>query len=141
MSDTLPQNELRAQLPGAVPFAAHLGIAFEEAGPGRVEGTLGWSPELCTAGGVLHGGALMTLADTVGAVCAFLGLPAGASTSTVASTTTFFHAVRAGTVRAVARPLHAGRTLVTVRTELFDAEGRLVGQTTQTQAVRAAPGE
>ncbi|WP_055702480.1 MULTISPECIES: PaaI family thioesterase [Streptomyces] len=141
MSDTLPQNEPPAHLLDAVPFAAHLGIAFEEAGPDRVEGTLAWSPELCTAGGVLHGGALMTLADTVGAVCAFLGLPAGAATSTVESRTNFFRAVRAGTARAVARPLHVGRTLVTVQTDVFDGEGRLVGQTTQTQAVRAPRGE
>ncbi|CAM5244433.1 1,4-dihydroxy-2-naphthoyl-CoA hydrolase [Streptomyces alboniger] len=111
MSDTLPQNDLRAQLLAAVPFAEHLGITFAEAGPGRVEGTLPWSAELCTAGGVLHGGAVMSLTDTVGAVCAFLNLPDGAITSTIESKTNFLRAVRSGAARAVARPLHSRRLL------------------------------
>ncbi|MEV0320878.1 PaaI family thioesterase [Streptomyces sp. NPDC050658] len=118
-----------------VPFAGHLGIAFEEAGPERVEGKLPWQKELCTAGGVLHGGVLMTLADTVGAVCAFLNLPEGATTSTVESKTNFFRAVRSGSARAVARPLHVGGSFVVVQTDVYDDEGRQVGQTTQTQAV------
>ncbi|MEU7577050.1 PaaI family thioesterase [Streptomyces sp. NPDC041068] len=140
MSDTLPQNERHAQLLARVPFAAHLGIAFVETGTARVEGALEWSPELCTAGGVLHGGALMSLADTVGAVCAFLNLPPGAATSTVESKTNFFRAVRSGTVRAVARPLHVGRSFVVVQTDVYDDEGRPAGQTTQTQAVLAGAG-
>ncbi|MFF8653418.1 PaaI family thioesterase [Streptomyces huasconensis] len=137
MSDTLPENDLRAQLLSAVPFAAHLGIAFQEAGPERVEGTLPWSPELCTAGGVLHGGALMALADTVGAVCAYLNLPEGEATSTIESKTNFLRAVRSGTARAVARPLHVGGSFIVVQTEVYDDQGRLAGQTTQTQAVLA----
>ncbi|HTC82653.1 MAG TPA: PaaI family thioesterase, partial [Acidimicrobiia bacterium] len=86
----------------------------------------------------LHGGALMTLADTVGAVCAFLNLPEGGSTSTIESKTNFFRGVRGGAVRAVARPLHAGRTTVVVQTDLYDDDGRRVSQTTQTQAVLPA---
>lgn len=135
MSDTLPQNEPHAHLIDLVPFAAHLGIALTEAGPDRVEGTLEWSPELCTVGGVLHGGALMTLADTAGAVCAFLNLPSGAATATVESKTNFLRAVRSGTARAVARPLHVGGSFVVVQTEVYDDRGRLTGHTTQTQAV------
>ncbi|MGW0531416.1 PaaI family thioesterase [Streptomyces sp. NPDC003032] len=141
MSDTLPENDLRAQLLAAVPFAGHLGIAFEEAGPDRVEGTLPWSPELCTAGGVLHGGAVMTLADTVGAVCAYLNLPDGAATSTIESKTNFLRALRSGTARAVARPLHIGGSFIVVQTEVYDDQGRLTGQTTQTQAVLGARNE
>ncbi|MGE6736108.1 PaaI family thioesterase, partial [Streptomyces sp. NPDC059900] len=76
-------------------------------------------------------------ADTVGAVCAYLNLPAGASTSTVESKTNFFRAVRSGSARAVARPLHAGGTFVVVQTDVYDADGRPAGQTTQTQAVLA----
>ncbi|MEU0456206.1 PaaI family thioesterase, partial [Streptomyces sp. NPDC006129] len=83
----------------AVPFAGELGIALEEAAPARVEAALAWTPELCTVGGVLHGGALMALADTAGAVCAFLNLPPGASTSTVESKTNFFRAVRSSSGR------------------------------------------
>ncbi|GAA3377731.1 PaaI family thioesterase [Streptomyces sannanensis] len=124
-----------ADILAAVPFAAHLDIVLEEAAPERTVGTLDWSAKLCTVGDVLHGGALMTLADTVGAVCAFLNLPPGAATSTVESKTNFFRAVRGGTVRATARPLHIGSSFVVVQTEVHDADGRPVGQTTQTQAV------
>lgn len=122
----------------AVPFADELGIALEEAAPTRVRAALTWAPELCTAGGVLHGGALMTLADTAGAVCAFLNLPPGANTSTIESKTNFFRAVRSRTVHAEARPVHVGRSSIAVRTDLHDEDGTLVGQTTQTQAVLTA---
>jgi uncharacterized protein (TIGR00369 family) len=77
----------------------------------------------------------MTLADSAGGACAFLNLPDGASTTTIESSTRFFRAVRQGTVRAVARPLHAGRTTIVVQTELYDDRDRLIGQTAQTQAV------
>ncbi|MDI9916999.1 PaaI family thioesterase, partial [Rhodococcus sp. IEGM 1379] len=86
-------------------------------------------------GNGMHGGALMTLADSVGAVCAFLNLPAGASTSTTSSSTVFTRGVRKGTVTATARPLHAGRSTIAVVTELRDDEGRLVAQVTASQAV------
>ena len=126
------------ELQAAMPFAGHTGVTIMTAGPDEVTGSLAWAEERCTAGGVLHGGALMTLADCVGAACAVLGLPAGATTATVESGTRFFRAVRAGTVRAVARPLHAGRTTIVVQVEMFDGAGRLVAQTTQTQAVLTA---
>jgi len=83
----------------------------------------------------------MTLADSVGAVCAFLNLPAGAGTSTLASSTSLLRAVRSGTVLATARPLSAGRTVIVVQTELREDTGRLVAQTTQTQAVLRAPAD
>jgi 1,4-dihydroxy-2-naphthoyl-CoA hydrolase len=118
-----------------MPFAVASGVELDRAEPGEVIGRLPWAPGRCTAGGVLHGGALMTLADSVGAVCAFLNLPAGASTSTVASSTALMRAVRHGSAHAVARPLHAGRSFVVVSVELADDEGRRVAQVTQTQAV------
>jgi uncharacterized protein (TIGR00369 family) len=96
-----------------------------------------FAPERCTAGGVLHGGALMALADSVGAVCAFLNLPEGAQTTTVTSNTAFMRGVREGAVTATARPLHAGRTVIVVQTDLADDAGRRVAQVTQTQAVLA----
>jgi 1,4-dihydroxy-2-naphthoyl-CoA hydrolase len=92
---------------------------------------------LCTADGILHGGALMTLADRAGALAAFLGLPDGATTATITSTTHMFRPVRSGAVRAVAVSVHRGRTAVTVQTSLRDAEDNLVAQTTQIQAVGA----
>ncbi len=92
----------------------------------------------CTAGGVLHGGALMSFADTLGAVCAFLNLPAGASTGTIESKTNFLRPVREGEVEGVARPVHVGRTTIVVQTEARDPTGTLVSLTTQTQAVLPA---
>jgi uncharacterized protein (TIGR00369 family) len=83
----------------------------------------------------MHGGALMSLADTAGATCAFLNLPPGAGTGTIESKTNFFRAVRDGHVDAVARPLHVGRSTIVVQTELQDAAGRRVAIVTQTQAV------
>lgn len=126
-----------ADLLAAMPFANGLGIDLTEATAERASGTLTWSSDLCTSGAPLHGGVLMTLADTVGAVCAYLNLPQGADTSTVESKTNFFRPVRAGTVEAVARPLHIGRSFIVVQTDVFEVRERvLVGQTTQTQTVR-----
>lgn len=119
----------------SIPLAAELGIKLVDARPDEVTLRLQWSERLCTTAGVMHGGALMALADTAGAVCAVLNLPPGAGTSTIESKTNFFRAVRDGHVDAVARPLHIGRSTIVVQTELNDASGRRVGMTTQTQAV------
>jgi 1,4-dihydroxy-2-naphthoyl-CoA hydrolase len=130
-------RSLAEQAFDAMPYVAALGIVLEEATTELVTGSLAWSPEHCTSGGVMHGGAIMSLADTVGAVCAFLNLPPGANTATVESATNFFRGVRGGTLHASARPLHVGRSFIVVQTELTDEQGRPVGQTTQTQAVLA----
>ena len=122
-------------LVAAMPHAAALGVALESASADEVVGGFDWAEERCTAGGVIHGGALMALADSVGAVCAFLGLPPGTTTATTSSTTHFLRAVREGRVTATARPLHRGRAQVVVRTDLTDAQGRLVATVTQSQAV------
>jgi 1,4-dihydroxy-2-naphthoyl-CoA hydrolase len=123
-----------------MPFAKALGVELDQARPDEVRGRLAWSPERCTAGGVMHGGALMALADSLGAVCAYLNLPEGATTTTVSSTTSFVRAVRGGEVRATSRPLHAGRTVIVVQTDIVDDEGRLVAQVTQNQAVLGGDG-
>ena len=123
------------ELTTLMPFAAEVGVLFDSADAERAVGRLEWAPHRCTAGGVLHGGALMTLADSVGAVCAYLNLPSGTHTATTNSTTTLLGAVRGGTVTAIARPLHRGRSLIVVQTDLTDDAGRLVAQTTQSQAV------
>ena len=117
------------------PFAGLLGLEVTDASPEEVRGTLTWAEERCTAGGILHGGALMGFADTLGGVCAFLNVPDGATTATIESKTNFFRAVRAGTVTGVTRPLHVGRSFIVVQTDLTDDEGRRVAQVTQTQAV------
>jgi uncharacterized protein (TIGR00369 family) len=122
-------------LVASMPFAARLGVEVEAASAQEVRGTLDWQEDLCTAGGVLHGGAVMTLADSLGAVCAYLNLPEGATTATIESKTNFFRAVRDGRVSAVSRPLHVGRTSIVVQTELTDAAGKPVALVIQTQAV------
>jgi 1,4-dihydroxy-2-naphthoyl-CoA hydrolase len=118
-----------------MPLAQTLGITINEAGPQRVSGSMAWAPQRCTTGGLLHGGALMAFADTVGAVCAFLNLPSDAGTSTIESKTNFFRGVRDGVVTAVSAPLHVGRTTIVVQTDLTDDRGKRVAQVTQTQAV------
>ena len=119
----------------SMPFARALGIEVTAATPAEVRGRLEWAPERCTTGDVLHGAALMALGDTLGAICAFLNLPSGAATTTIESKTNFFRAVREGQVRATARPLHVGRRVIVVQTDLRDDRQRLVAQVTQTQAV------
>ena len=122
-----------------MPFAGQLGLVLDQAGADRVVARLDWAPHLCTTSGVMHGGVLMSLADTAGALVTFLGLPEGATTATITSTSQLFRPVLHGTVRAVAVPLHRGRTTVTAQTSLYDSEQRLVAQTTQIQAVRPPP--
>jgi uncharacterized protein (TIGR00369 family) len=122
-----------------MPFAGQLGLVVDEASADRVIVRLAWAPHLCTTGGIMHGGVLMSLADTAGALVTFLGLPEGATTATITSTSQLFRPVSSGTVRAVAVPLHRGRTAVTAQTSLYDSEQRRVAQTTQIQAVRPAP--
>ncbi|WP_067972795.1 PaaI family thioesterase [Mycolicibacter icosiumassiliensis] len=118
-----------------MPFAAALQIEIAELSPQEVRATMVWAPERCTTGGMLHGGALMAFADTVGAVCAVANLPQGASTSTIESKTNFFRAVREGSVTATSVPLHVGRTTIVVQTDLTDERDKLVARVTQTQAV------
>jgi uncharacterized protein (TIGR00369 family) len=119
-----------------MPFAGHLGLVLDEADASRVVIRLDWAPHLCTSGGVMHGGVLMSLADTAGALVTFIGLPEGKTTATITSTSHMFRPVSGGTVRAVAVPVHRGRTTVTAETSVFDVEDRLVAQTIQVQAVR-----
>ncbi len=124
-----------ADLMAMIPFAVTLGMELVSAAPEEVVGRLAWREELCTTGGAMHGGALISLADNLGGVCAYLNLPAGAGTATISSSTNFLRGLRDGTVTATARPLRAGRTVIVVQTDLRDDAGRLVAQTTQAQAV------
>jgi 1,4-dihydroxy-2-naphthoyl-CoA hydrolase len=118
-----------------IPFAAVVGIELLDAGPELVRGRIAWKPERCTAGGVLHGGAIMALADNCGGVCAFLNLPEGArGTATVESKTNFLRAVRDGAITATTRPLHKGRTLIVLETTVEREDGKLAAKVTQTQA-------
>ena len=121
---------------GLVPLSVTLGITADAAGPDEVVLSLDWAENLTTGGGVLHGGIVMALADTSGAVCAFLNLPEGAGgTTTIESKTNFFAATRAGTVKAHSKPLHVGRRVIVVETEIRGENGKLAAKTIQSQAV------
>jgi len=131
-----PQTDAAlAKLLAAIPFVATLGIEVVSATADEVVARLAWRAELCTAGGALNGGALMSLADNAGGMCAFLNLPAGAGTATISSSTNFLLGVREGYVTGTCRPLRVGRTVIVLETELRDDGGRLVAHTTQAQAV------
>src|SRR5579862_4689555 len=120
----------------AMPFCRTLSVEFVSATDGVVTARLEWAPERCTSGGVMHGGAMMALADSTGAMCALMALPEGASgTTTIDSKTNFFRAIRSGSVEAVSRPLHTGRSVVVVETELREGESRLAAKVTQSQLV------
>ena len=118
-----------------MPLCAHLEIDLVRASPDEVVGSMEWSEATTTTGGAMHGGALMSLTDTIGGVVAFLNLPEGAGTSTISSSTVFLRGVREGTVTATGRLVHKGRTTIVAETELTDAQGRPVARTTQTQSV------
>ena len=124
-----------SQIRDTMPFAALVGVELTETTPELVRGTLEFAPERCTAGALLHGGAVMALADSCGGVCAFLNLPEGAiGTATIESKTNFLRGVREGTITASTRPLHRGRTLSVLETEITRSDGALVAKVTQTQA-------
>ena len=137
---SLDEDTSKSDLAGLMPFTTKCGIRITAAAPETVTGELEWAPDLCTTAGVMHGGALMSLADSVGAVCAFLNLPPGAATTTIESKTNFFRAVRSGSARATATPLHTGRTVIVVQTDIRDDAGKRVALVTQTQAVVKADG-
>jgi uncharacterized protein (TIGR00369 family) len=115
-----------------------LGIRFVEASLDRVVAELPVRDALTTAGGAVHGGTLMALADTVGAAATVLNLPPGATTATLESKTNFLAAGHGGTVRAEATCLHRGRRTMVWQTRVTDADGRLLSLTIQTQMVLLA---
>jgi len=123
------------ELHAAMPLCGLLGMRVSTAERETVVLEVDWSASLCTTAGLLHGGAVMALADSAGAVCAFLNLPEGATTSTIESKTNFLGAVKDGTITAAARPLHVGSSTIVVETEVRRDDGKLVGKVTQTQAV------
>ncbi len=131
----MTDNAATEMIHGLVPLAVTLGFTADVARPEGVVLSLDWVESLTTGGGVLHGGIVMALADTSGAVCAFLNLPEGAGTTTIESKTNFFAATRSGTVKAHSRPLHVGRRIIVVETEIRGEGGKLAAKTIQSQAV------
>ncbi len=127
--------ELTKMLHKAMPFTRVLGMEAIAANSETVMVRGTWSPERCTAAGILHGGYLMALADATGATLASFNLPPGAVTSTIESKTNFIRPVTAGTVAVTATLVHCGRTTIILQTDTHRDDGKLSTRTTQTQAV------
>jgi len=158
MTDAAATELIHAQ----VPLCATLGITADTFRPDEVVLSLDWAPTLCTGNNVLHGGIVMALADSAGGVCAFLNLPEGAGgTATIESKTNFLRpltmragtargggtsrlrgrdgpsgpAIRGGTVKAHSRPLHIGKRVIVLETEVRGDDGKLAAKVLQTQAI------
>jgi len=117
-------------------FPGLMGVQLAEATPERVLATMRVRPELCTAGGILHGGAHMAFADTLGAVGTVLNLPPGKRTTTTDSSTKFIGGARVGTVvTGESIALHRGRTTMVWQTTVRNEDGKLCSVVTQTQLV------
>lgn len=129
---TLQQNKL--------PFAELLGISFISASPEKVVAEMTVRAEFCTVPAVMHGGAIMALADTLGACATILNLADGYGTTTIESKTNFIAAAPVGTkVRAECTPVHRGRRTMVWTTRVTSEQGRLLAVITQTQMVLEPP--
>ena len=119
-----------------LPFAELLGIEFVSAAPDKVVAEMIVREDLCTRPAVLHGGAVMAFADTLGATGTILNLPEGAGTTTIESKTNFVAPAPAGSrVVGESTPVHRGRRTMIWQTRVSTPEGRLVALVTQTQLV------
>ena len=117
-------------------FPGLMGMELLETTADRVVASMKVRPDLCTTGGVLHGGALMAFADTLGAVGTFMNLAEGARTTTIDSSTKFIGAAASGsTVRGECTAFHRGRTTMVWQTLVRSESGKLCGVVTQTQLI------
>lgn len=122
-------------------FPGLMGVELTEAAPDRVAARMTVRPDLCTAGGILHGGAVMAFADTLGAVGTVLNLPPGGRTTTTDSSTKFIAGAPVGSVvTGECTAFHRGRSTMVWQTAVTDADGRLCAVVTQTQLVLDARG-
>lgn len=119
-----------------LPFAALLGIELTEVTPKKVVGEMTVRKDLCTIPDIIHGGALMAFADTLGAIGTFVNLPEGASTTTIEAKTNFIGSAPLGTrIVGESIPMHLGKRTMVWQTRITTEEGRLVALVTQTQMV------
>jgi 1,4-dihydroxy-2-naphthoyl-CoA hydrolase len=132
MSDPVAKlnTMMKSMLPGL------LGMEIVEAGPEKVVGKMVVRADMCTAGSILHGGAYMAFADTLGAVATVVNMPAGAHTATIESKTNFIGGAKVGTtVTGTARPFHKGKTTQVWQTEITGEDGKLLAVVSQTQII------
>lgn len=121
-------------------FPGLLGIELLEVAPERVVASMQVRSDMCTTGDVLHGGAIMAFADTLGGVATFVNLPKGARTTTIESKTNFLGAAPVGSrVTGECTPFHRGRTTMVWQTLIKSDSGKLCAVVTQTQMVLPAP--
>jgi 1,4-dihydroxy-2-naphthoyl-CoA hydrolase len=133
----IPLDQAQAMLEPL--FPGLMGVRLTELTPERVRAEMLVRPDLCTAGGILHGGAYMAFADTLGAVGTVINMPADARTTTTDSSTKFIAGARLGSVvSADCIALHRGRTTMVWQTSIHSAEGKLCAVVTQTQLVMKA---
>ena len=120
-------------------FPGLMGVEIKEAGPEKIVASMLVRPDLCTAGGVCHGGAFMAFADTIGAIGTVVNLPPNTRTTTIESKTNFMGAAPVDTrITAESVPLHRGRTTQVWQTTIRSEDGKLVAVVTQTQMVLPA---
>jgi uncharacterized protein (TIGR00369 family) len=132
MTDAAATELIHTQMP----LCATLGITADTFRPDEVVLSLDWAPTLTTGNDVLHGGIVMALADSAGGACAFLNLPEGAGgTATIESKTNFLAPTRSGTLKAHCRPLHIGKRVIVLETEVRNDDGKLAAKVLQTQAI------
>jgi uncharacterized protein (TIGR00369 family) len=123
------------------PFAELMGLKITHLSPDKVTAEMPVTEQLSNRNNVLHGGALMALADNLGGTAAVANLPSGASTATIESKTNFFASIPVGDVaHAECTPLHRGRTTTVWQTRITRGDGRLAAIVTQTQLVMTKPG-
>lgn len=134
--DLIPDTQLTALAHSSMPFAKNLGLSIVSGSKQEVVAMAPWSPDHCTVGEALHGGFLMAVADSVGAMTAFLNLPTGSTTSTIESKTNFFRAVRKQDMTFRSVPIHVGRTFIVVQTDGLREDGKLATRTVQTQTIQ-----
>jgi uncharacterized protein (TIGR00369 family) len=129
-------DDLQRLRDSPLPFATLLGIQFTSAAPDRVTAELVVRDDLCTRPAILHGGAIMAFADTLGAAATILNLPAGTDTTTIESKTNFLAPAPVGTkVLAETTPVHRGRRTMVWQTRVTTEAGRTIALVTQTQLV------
>ena len=141
MNDKSTPRNFAMQAGDQPPFAELMGMTITHVSPDRVTAEMPVTPELSNRNNVLHGGALMALADNLGGTAAVANLPQGASTATIESKTNFFASIPVGDVaRAECTPLHKGRTTTVWQTRITRGDGRLAAIVTQTQLVMTKAG-
>ena len=129
-------TSLSAFVADPLPFAKLLGLELVTVTPDRVEAVLPVREALCTRPAVLHGGALMAFADTLGAIATVANVAEGVTTTTIESKTNFFAAIPVGdTARAECTPLHRGRTTMVWQTKVTRSDGRVAALVIQTQLI------